>query len=107
MDQVRAGLASCVLQLKLRFSPIRLGLNLIESVPVTITYAWLAIQSNNSDLLTHILVGAVFGVGLARGIGALDMRVVGSILISWVATLPIAAVLSVFFFYLFQALLGT
>lgn len=58
MDQVRAGLASCVLQLKLRFSPIRLGLNLIESVPVTITYAWLAIQSNNSDLLTHILVGA-------------------------------------------------
>ena len=58
MDQVRAGLASCVLQLKLRFSPIRLGLNLIESVPVRITYAWLAIQSNNSDLLTHILVGA-------------------------------------------------
>ncbi len=58
MDQVRAGLASCVLQLKLRFSPIRLGLNLIESVPITITYTWLAIQSNNSDLLTHILVGA-------------------------------------------------
>jgi PiT family inorganic phosphate transporter len=55
---------------------------------------------------THILVGAVFGVGLARGIGALDMRVVGSILISWVATLPIAAALSITFFYFFKWVLG-
>jgi PiT family inorganic phosphate transporter len=55
---------------------------------------------------THILVGAVLGVGLARGIGALDLRVVGRILVSWVATLPIAAVLSIFFFYLFQGLLS-
>ncbi len=55
---------------------------------------------------THILVGAVFGVGLARGIGALDLRVVGKILVSWVATLPIAAGLSIFFFYFFKGLLG-
>ena len=54
---------------------------------------------------THTLVGAVLGVGLARGIGALDMRVVGNIAISWVATLPIAAALSVFFFYFFKGLL--
>jgi PiT family inorganic phosphate transporter len=54
---------------------------------------------------THILVGSVFGVGLARGIGALDLRVIGSILVSWVATVPIAAVLSIFFFHLFKALL--
>ena len=47
-----------MVQLRLRFSPIRLGLNLLESVPITITYTWLAIQSDNSDLLTHILVGA-------------------------------------------------
>ena len=53
---------------------------------------------------THILVGAVLGVGLARGIGALDLRVVGSILVSWVATLPIAAALSIFFFYFFKGL---
>lgn len=53
---------------------------------------------------THILVGSVLGVGLARGIGALDLRVVGSILISWVATLPIAAVLSIMYFYLFKGL---
>ena len=51
---------------------------------------------------SHILVGAVLGVGLARGIGALDLRVVGRILVSWVATLPIAAALSIFFFYFFK-----
>jgi PiT family inorganic phosphate transporter len=54
---------------------------------------------------THILVGSVLGVGLARGIGALDSRVVGRILVSWVATLPIAAALSIFFFYFFKGLL--
>ena len=56
---------------------------------------------------THILVGSVLGVGLARGIGALDLRVVGRIGISWVATLPISAVLAVFFFYFFKGLLGS
>jgi PiT family inorganic phosphate transporter len=55
---------------------------------------------------THILVGSVFGVGLARGIGALDLRVIGTILVSWVATVPIAAALSIFFFYFFKGLLG-
>jgi len=54
---------------------------------------------------THTLVGAVLGVGLARGIGALDLRVVGKIIASWVATLPIAAGLSVFFYYFFRGLL--
>jgi PiT family inorganic phosphate transporter len=55
---------------------------------------------------THILVGSVLGVGLARGIGALDLRVAGAILLSWLATLPIAAVLSILFFYLFRSLLA-
>jgi PiT family inorganic phosphate transporter len=55
---------------------------------------------------THILVGSVLGVGLARGIGALDLRVVGSILVSWVATLPISAALSILFFHLFRSLLA-
>jgi PiT family inorganic phosphate transporter len=54
---------------------------------------------------THILVGCVLGVGVARGIGALDLRVVGKILVSWVTTLPLAAALSVFFFYFFKGLL--
>ena len=55
---------------------------------------------------THTLVAAVLGVGLARGIGALDLRVVGKILASWVATLPLAAGLSIFFFYFFKGLLA-
>ena len=54
---------------------------------------------------THTLVGAVLGVGLARGISALDMRVVGKIIASWVATLPIAAGLSMFFYFFFKGLL--
>ncbi|SVC71216.1 uncharacterized protein METZ01_LOCUS324070, partial [marine metagenome] len=55
---------------------------------------------------THTLVGAVLGVGLARGISALDLRVVGKIIASWVATLPIAAVLSMFFYFFFKGLLS-
>jgi len=55
---------------------------------------------------THILVGAVMGVGLARGIGAIDLRVVGGIVTSWLVTLPIAAVLSAVFFYALQFIFG-
>jgi inorganic phosphate transporter, PiT family len=55
---------------------------------------------------THTLVGAVLGVGLARGIGALDLRIVGNIVLSWLATLPIAAGLSIFFYYFFKGLLS-
>jgi PiT family inorganic phosphate transporter len=55
---------------------------------------------------THILVGSVLGVGLARGIGALDGRVFGKILLSWIATLPISAGLSIFFYFFFKGLLS-
>ena len=51
---------------------------------------------------TQIAVGAVMGVGLARGIGALDLRVVGGIFMSWVITLPVGALLSIFFFFFFR-----
>ncbi|MCJ8168319.1 inorganic phosphate transporter [Atopomonas sediminilitoris] len=47
---------------------------------------------------THTLVGAVLGVGLARGIAALNLGVVGQIFLSWVITLPVGALLSVVFF---------
>ncbi len=53
---------------------------------------------------THILVGAVLGVGLTRGIAALDMRVVGKIVLSWVVTLPIGAGLSALFFFILKAI---
>jgi PiT family inorganic phosphate transporter len=48
---------------------------------------------------THILVGAVLGVGLARGIGALDLRVILNIVISWVVTLPAGALMAMLFFF--------
>ena len=55
---------------------------------------------------THTLVGAVLGVGLARGIGAIDLRMVGSIFLSWLVTLPAGAGLSIVFFFAFKASFG-
>ena len=54
---------------------------------------------------THTLVGAVLGVGLARGIEAIDLRVVGRIFVSWVVTIPAGAFLAIVFFYIFKATL--
>ncbi len=53
---------------------------------------------------THTLVGAVLGVGLARGIGALNLKVVGSIFMSWIITLPAGAALSILFFFLLKGI---
>ena len=51
----------------------------------------------------------VAGEGPGRGLDQLkdllDLPAVGRILVSWVVTLPIAALLSVFFFYFFKGLL--
>jgi PiT family inorganic phosphate transporter len=55
---------------------------------------------------THIIVGAVLGVGLARGIAAIDLRVVVAIVTSWVATLPIGAALAAFFYFFFKGVFG-
>jgi PiT family inorganic phosphate transporter len=54
---------------------------------------------------THTLVGAVLGVGLARGIEAIDLRVVARILVSWVVTIPAGAFLAIVFFFVFRAVL--
>jgi len=53
---------------------------------------------------THTLVGSVIGVGLARGIGALNLKILKDIVISWLLTLPIAAVLSAAIFYALKGL---
>ncbi|MCF7958413.1 MAG: inorganic phosphate transporter [Phycisphaerae bacterium] len=47
---------------------------------------------------THTLVGAIIGVGLARGITALNKNVIRSIFTSWLVTVPIAAILSMVFY---------
>ena len=49
---------------------------------------------------TQTLVGAVLGVGLARGTGAIDFGVVRTIFVSWIVTLPAGAVLAAAFYYI-------
>ena len=53
---------------------------------------------------THTLVGAVLGVGLARGISAVNAGVVGRILLSWIITLPVGAGLSIIIFFIFKGI---
>ena len=53
---------------------------------------------------TQTLVGAVLGVGFARGIGALNLGVVRNIVASWIVTLPAGAILAITFFYAIQAM---
>ncbi|MFT6463822.1 inorganic phosphate transporter [Halopseudomonas sp.] len=55
---------------------------------------------------THTLVGAVLGVGIARGIGALNLRVIGTIFSSWLITLPAGAGLSIVFFFILSGIFG-
>jgi PiT family inorganic phosphate transporter len=55
---------------------------------------------------THTLVGAVLGVGMARGITAIDLSVVARIFVSWIVTIPAGAALAIVFFYLIKFALG-
>lgn len=55
---------------------------------------------------THTLVGAVFGVGLARGITALNLRTVSDIVVSWVITIPAGAAGAIVIFYILKAIFG-
>ena len=47
---------------------------------------------------SHTVVGAVIGVGLARGLDAIDMSVIRRIVTSWILTVPVAAVTSALIF---------
>ncbi len=53
---------------------------------------------------THTMVGAVLGVGMARGISSLNMTVVRGIFMSWVITLPIGGVLAIVFFFVLKSI---
>jgi PiT family inorganic phosphate transporter len=55
---------------------------------------------------THTLVGAVLGVGLARGISALDLGVIRTIFMSWIVTLPAGASLYAVFYFAISWALG-
>lgn len=53
---------------------------------------------------TQTLVGAILGVGFARGIAALNLGIIRNIIASWVITLPAGAVLSIIFYYVLNAI---
>jgi len=54
---------------------------------------------------THALVGSVLGVGFARGIRALNLKTLKDIILSWIATIPICAILSILVFFVLKALI--
>lgn len=53
---------------------------------------------------THTLVGSVIGVGLARGIGALNLGMTRDIVLSWVITVPISAAITILIFQVIRTL---
>jgi inorganic phosphate transporter, PiT family len=55
---------------------------------------------------THTLVGGVLGIGFAQGFDSLNTRVVRTIILSWLLTLPIAAILTMIIFFIIRTVLG-
>jgi len=91
-----------------------IGKNITELTPsrgfaATLAAATTVVIASGTGLpisTTHTLVGAVLGVGLARGIGALNLNVVRTIFLSWVVTLPAGALMAIFFFFTFKGMFG-
>ncbi|MGB0203882.1 MAG: inorganic phosphate transporter [Neptuniibacter sp.] len=88
------------------------GTNITELTPsrgfaATLAAATTVVVASGTGLpisTTHTLVGAVLGVGLARGMAALNMRMIGTIFVSWVVTLPAGAGLAIMFFFMFKGI---
>ena len=84
-----------------------IGKNITELTPsrgfaATLAAATTVVFASGTGLpisTTHTLVGAVLGVGLARGIGAVNLNVVRTIFLSWIVTLPAGALMSILFFF--------
>lgn len=69
---------------------------LIASLP----FSWAKVPIST----THTLVGAVLGVGMARGLGAINLNTVRDIVASWVITIPAGAGMCIIFYYLLRLL---
>ncbi|KDE40099.1 MAG: inorganic phosphate transporter [Nitrincola lacisaponensis] len=88
------------------------GQNITELTPsrgfaATLAAAATVVVASGTGLpisTTHTLVGAVLGVGLARGMAALNLRIIGTIFISWIVTLPAGALLSIAIFFTLSAI---
>ncbi len=55
---------------------------------------------------THTLVGCVVGVGLARGMGALNLKIIGNIVKSWLLTVPFTAGLTIVIYLILSRFYG-
>jgi len=88
------------------------GSNITELTPsrgfaATLAAATTVVIASGTGLpisTTHTLVGAVLGVGIARGIAALNLNVVRTIFMSWIITLPAGAILSIMFFFMLKGI---
>ncbi len=88
------------------------GTNITELTPsrgfaATLAAAATVVIASGTGLpisTTHTLVGAVLGVGLARGMAALNMNIVKTIFMSWIITLPAGAALSILFFFVLKGI---
>lgn len=76
-------------------TPEAVGANLVSALLVLLATRWALPVST-----THVTTGSIFGIGLVRRREA-DWKRVWGIVLSWVGTLPLAAVLSALFFKFF------
>ncbi len=90
------------------------GSNITQLTPsrgfaATLAAAIIVVVASGTGLpisTTHTLVGAVLGVGLARGIAAINLRIVRTIFMSWIVTLPAGGLLAIVFFWVMRAIFG-
>lgn len=90
------------------------GTNITQLTPsrgfaATLSAAFIVVMASGTGMpvsTTHTLVGAVLGVGLARGIAAINLRVVRTIFVSWLVTLPVGGLLAILFFLILRAIFG-
>jgi len=86
------------------------GNNITELTPsrgfaATLAAATVVVVASGTGLpisTTHTLVGAVLGVGMARGLAALNLSVIRNIFLSWIITLPAGGILAIIFFYILK-----
>ena len=65
-----------------------------SAATVVLVASWLGLPIST----THTVVGAVIGIGLARGVKAINKDIVRDIIISWFVTVPVAGLISAVIF---------
>lgn len=56
---------------------------------------------------THCIVGAVLGIGMAKGISAINLRMIRDIVLSWIITIPSSALACIIFYYIIKFCVGS